>query len=104
MGVVSESEEIEVEVVEVVNEGPATRSSGGPAIRPAEHPQPRTGSSQRRPFGGLPARRLRVPGYLWPLVVIFGLLFALLAVLFLLVVVIPLLILRAILRLLLPAR
>lgn len=104
MGVVSESEEIEVEVVEIVNEGPAARSSGGSAVRQAGHPQPRTESSQRRPFGGLPARRLRVPSYLWPLIVIFGLLFALLAVLILLVVVIPLLILRAVLRLLLPAR
>lgn len=104
MGVVSESEEIEVEVVEVVNEGPATRSSGGPAARPAGHPQPRTESSQRRPFGGMSARRLRVPVYLWPMAVIFGLLFLLLAVLILLVVVIPFLILRAILRLLLPAR
>ena len=95
------SEEIEVEVVEVVNERPATQPSR-PAPRPAE---PASDGSQR-PFGrGIPIRSLRISAWMWPLAIILGLILFLLAVVVGLIIVIPFLIIRGIVRLLLgPSR
>ena len=92
----SENQEIEVEVVEVVDKEPSSRPSTVPASRSTE-PGP---DGSQRPFGrGIPIRSLRIPGYLWPLAIIFGIILFLLAVLLFVFIALPLLILRAILRL-----
>ena len=93
------TEEIEVEVVEVVN---------GPAISPPEktgtrHERP-TNPRDWRPFGGMQARSLRIPLYLWPLAFVFALILLLLALAVAVVIAIPVLIIRVIVRLLRSAR
>ncbi|MDX1679921.1 MAG: hypothetical protein R3242_04240 [Akkermansiaceae bacterium] len=87
----SESDEIEVEVVEVGESRPIQRK-----------PEPRTGDRRgESPFTDrMPrVRQIRIPGYLWPLAIILGLLIFFIALVFAILILIPFLVLRAILRL-----
>lgn len=90
----SNPEEIEVEVVEVVD-GPAISR---PDQAETRHQRP-PNSQSRRPFGGMQAKSLRIPIYLWPLAIIFGLVLLMIALVVGVVIAIPLLIIRAIARL-----
>ena len=93
-----------MEVVEVVDKLPSTQPSR-PSQSAPRHKQPAADGSQRpgsqRPFGrGIPIRSLRIPVYLWPLAIIFGLVLFLLAICVGILIAIPFLIIRAIYRLL----
>ena len=92
----SDSQEIEVEVVEVENKRPSSQ-----ATRPVPRPKEPAADGSQRPFGrGIPIRSLRIPVYLWPLAIIFGLILFLLAITVGILIAIPFLIIRAIYRLL----
>jgi len=90
-----EIEEIEVEVVEMEVKERSSRPRD-----PGSPDQNATADRPRSPFSGrFTINSKRIPGYLWPLAFILGLILLLLAVVVGIVIAIPLLILRAILRL-----
>ena len=96
----SDSQEIEVEVVEVVDKEPAKQSAHESKAHPASRPKQAAADGSQRPFGrGIPIRSLRIPVYLWPLAIIFGLALFLLAITVGVLIAIPFLLIRAILRL-----
>ena len=97
MATVSDSQEIEVEVVEVVDKPTSSHPE-----RPAQSSKQPASDGTQRPFGrGIPIRSLKIPVWMWPLAILFGILLFLLAVVIGLVIVLPFLLIRAIVRLLL---
>lgn len=109
----SESEEIEVEVVEVVDHEPTSKT--GHTHSPTDQGAKRSKNTEskapgpfgaRSMFGGnFNSRSFRIPAYLWPLAIVLGLVIFALALILGLILVIPFLIIRAIVRLLVgPSR
>lgn len=92
----SNSQEIEVEVVEVFEKAPSSKTNE--TVRPTVE---QASKGSQRPFGrGIPIRSIKIPVWMWPLAILLVVLLFVLALVVGLILVIPFLIIRGILRLL----